>query len=248
MLSVFRSFRRAGDGFTTVELITVVVVMAILACFILSISGSGRHPALTRTAMEIKEIQLALESYKADHGTYPHQPLAVSGRIPPVTSRAGKSNVPSALLDPRTNGNSIPDKRSYANASLELYEALTGDLSLSGTGGGAGVTNYISDMRPVVFGRYSENAPISGTNPVTYLSDVFGNCYSYSTANATAVSTGTSPVLGYPSTTATYPGFNSTYDLWSTCGQIQDPYNGGKGSTNAPGASGDPMLGWIKNW
>ena len=247
MQMLIRPLRRLGNGFTRIELLVVLVVIAILAGLILSTSGViTRHSPHTQS--EIEALETALESYKADHGAYPHQPLALNGSIPAVISRGGRTNVPSDLLDPQTNGNSLPDDSVYANASLELYEALTGDLSLSGTGGGAGVTNYIHDMRPFIYGRYNSNAPISGTNPVTYLSDPFGNCYGYSTAKAIAISTGTSSISGYPSTSGTYPGFNSTYDLWSTGGQIQAPYNGGPGSTNAPGEPGDPMLQWIKNW
>jgi|GEM_PF-1172038 prepilin-type N-terminal cleavage/methylation domain-containing protein len=239
MHQLIRSVRRLRDGFTLIELLTVMAVVAILTGIIISIYGLiNKHAAATRADGEIQTLESALESYKTDHGAYPHQPLAVSGSIPPVITTEGQTNVPSDLLDPRTNGNSQSNNATYANASLELYEALTGDLSLSGTGGGPGVTNYIRDMRQDVYGRYYSNAPVSGTNPVTYLSDPFGNCYGYSTANSTAITTGSAP----------YPGFNSTYDLWSTGGQAQTPYNGGTGSPNAPGAPGDPMLQWVKNW
>jgi type II secretory pathway pseudopilin PulG len=218
-----------------------MAVIAILASLVLSISGLVTRNATGNSAQsEIKTLESALESYKTDHGAYPHQPLAVSGSIPAITSNGTQTNVPSDNLDPRTNGNSQYSNGNslYVQASLELYEALTGDLSLSGTGGGPGVTNYIRDMRQDIYGRYYSNVPVSGTNQVQYLSDPFGNCYGYSTANATAVSTGKSPV----------PGFNSTYDIWSTGGQVLAPFNGGSGSSNAPGAPGDPMLQWIKNW
>jgi len=239
MQLLIRSPRRLRGGFTLIELLTVMAVIAILAGLILSVSGyATKKGALARAESELKALESALESFKTDHGAYPHQPLAVSGSIPAITGGGSQTNVPSDLLDPRTNGNSQYNNSAYANASLELYEALTGDLSLSGTGGGAGVTNYIRDMRQDIYGRYYSNVPISGTNQVTYLSDPFGNCYGYSTANATAVSTGTSPGAG----------FNSTYDIWSTAGQVQNPSNGGTGASDAPGAPGDPMLQWIKNW
>jgi prepilin-type N-terminal cleavage/methylation domain-containing protein len=251
MQSLIRTLRRLRDGFTLIELLTVMAVIAILAALILSVSGyATKKGALARAETEIKALEAALESYKTDNGTYPHQPLAISGSITYQPNNGGtQSNIPSDLLDPRQSGNSqYSPNGGYTNASVELYEALTGDLALSGTGGGAGVTNYIRDMRQDVYGRYYSNVPISGTNPVLYLSDPFGNCYGYSTANATATSTGTSPVQGYPSSSAPLPGFNSTYDIWSTGGQVLTPFNGGAGSSNAPGAPGDPMLQWIKNW
>jgi prepilin-type N-terminal cleavage/methylation domain-containing protein len=248
MRSLIRSFRRL-DSFTLIELLTVMAVIAILAALVLSISGfASKKAATARAEAEIKALSVACESYKTDQGAYPHQPMSIvsgaatSGSIPAVSG----TNVPSDVLDPRTNGNSQSQNSSYANASLELYEALTGDISTSGTGGGPGVTNYIHDMKPDIYGRYFSNASVSATNPVTYLSDPFGNCYGYSTAYSTAVATGTSLVPGYPTSTSPYPGFNPTFDLWSTGGQVATPYTG-QGS-NGAGQPGDPMLQWIKNW
>jgi hypothetical protein len=82
---------------------------------------------------------------------------------------------------------------------------------------------------------------------VTYLSDPFGNCDGYSTANSTSITTGTITTGAYPSGGVADPGFNSTYDLWSTGGAVAAPYVG-TGGANAPGSPGDPMLQWIKNW
>jgi prepilin-type N-terminal cleavage/methylation domain-containing protein len=248
MHKFIRSLCRNG-GFTLIELLTVMAVIAVLAGLILSVSGyATKKSAMARADAEVKALSLACESYKADNGGYPHQPLAVSGSIPYGAGQAGgtATNVPSDLLDPRTMGNSESNNALYANASLELYEALTGDLSQSGTGGGPGVTNYIHDMKPDVMGRSYPDVPVSGTNQVQYLSDPFGNCYGYSTANSTSASTGTNTVQGYPTTSSAYPGYNPTFDLWSTAGSVSSPYSGG-GAT-APGSAGDPALQWTKNW
>jgi prepilin-type N-terminal cleavage/methylation domain-containing protein len=243
-----RPLRHLG-GFTLIELLTVMAVIAILAGLILSISGyAEKKGALARAQAEIGALSTALEAYKTDNGAYPHQPVAVSGTIQTITNNP--SNVPSDLLDPRTMGNSTYTTSSqypYAQASVELYEALSGDLSLSGTGGGQGTKNYITDLRQDAYGRSVANAAVSGTNPVLYLADPFGNCYGYSTANSTSVATGTSTITaGYPSTTAVYPGYNPTFDLWCTGGQTAAPYSGG-GAT-APGTPGDPTLQWVKSW
>lgn len=243
MRSLIRSLRRPG-GFTLIELLTVMAVIAILAGLVLSISGyATKKGATARAQTEVQALSLACESFKTDNGAYPHQALASGGTI--LTS----GTIPSDALDPRTNGNSQSQNATYANASLELYEALTGDLSLSGTGGGPGVHNYITDFKQDVYGRtYMNQAIASGSNTVQYLSDPFGNCYGYSTANATSVSgTGGPTVSGYPMGSAVNPGFNPTFDLWSTGGQVNPPY-GATGTTQLPGAPGDPMLQWIKNW
>ncbi len=200
----------------------------------LSISGFANHKAaLARAQAEIQALSAACESYKTDNGVYPRQPVAVSGSIPAITGSGSSSNVPSDILYPAgssANGNSLPTQTAYTNASLELYEALSGDLSCSGTGGGPGVHNYIADLRQDTLGRSTPSSPVSASNPVLYLSDPFGNSYGYSTACAT---TGTN-------------GYNPTYDMWSTGGLTTNPYSG-TGAT-APGTPGDPMLQWIKNW
>jgi len=236
-----RLFRRKGS-FTLIELLTVMAVIAILAALVLSISGfAEKKAALGRAQVELKTLENACESYKADNGTYPYQPLAISGSIPPITNRGvTSSSVPSDLLFPAganaTGVSNYVPNSVYANASLELYEALTGDVYCSGTGGGSGTKNYIPEFRPDAFGRSQPNAPIAaGTNAVEYFSDPFGNCYGYSTACATASALGV---------TGTY-GYNATFDLWSTGGQIN---NGSGTATLGSGQAGDPMLQWVKNW
>ena len=247
MRNLIRFPRRLG-GFTLIELLTVMTVIAILAGLVLSISGfANKKAALARAQAEIQALSTGCESYKADNGSYPHQPVAVSGSIPAITGlNTASSNIPSDMLDPRTNGNSTSNSGgAYINASLELYEALTGDVSCTGTGGGPGVRNYIADIRQDAFGRTNSTAVVSSSNTVLYLSDPFGNCYGYSTANGSAVTSGATGVTGYTPPT-TNPGFNPTYDLWCTGGNLNSP-NTGTGTT-APGAPGDPMLQWIKNW
>ncbi len=235
--------RRLLRGFTLIELLTVMTIIAILAALILYGSGYAlKKAALARAFSEIQAISAACEHYKQDNGTYPHQQLAVSGSIQTTTNVP----IPSDTLDPRTNGNSIYTvtsgnnaTNSYTAASLELYEALTGDLSLTGTGN-AGTPNYLSEgLKQDVYGRLNMGAAVSGSNPVEYLSDPFGNCYGYSTACDTTISSGSSTVSGY-NYPPSFPGFNMTFDLWSTGGNTGTP-------STPPGQTGDPALGWIKN-
>jgi prepilin-type N-terminal cleavage/methylation domain-containing protein len=239
LASSLRRLRRIArrGAFTLIELLTVMAVIAILAGLVISISGyATKQGALARAAAEIAAVSTAIGRFHNDNGIYPHQYLALSGSIP--TSGL----IYSDLLDPRTNGNSLSTDSAYTNASLELYEALTGDLTCSGTAP-VGSTNYIGEgVKQDIYGRNNPNAPVSGSNQVLYLQDPFGNSYGYSTANNTATATGNSPVTGYPNGTVTYPGFNPTFDLWST-----------GGSTNTPSTSGtvaDPTasLGWKTNW
>jgi len=215
-----------------------MVVIAILAGLILSIAGfAQKKAALSRASAEIQAISAACESYKADNGTYPHQLLAQSGTIPTTSGTA-----PSDILYPTKTGASLYAAGSvYVNASMELYEALTGDLYNDGfqtAAIAAGTRNYIADMKPDVWGRSNPNAAVFKTNPVLYLSDPFGNCYGYSTAQATAIASGSS--------TATN-GYNPTFDLWCTAGNTASPYTATSGA-QASGSAGDPMLQWVRNW
>jgi len=227
---IFPRLRR--HAFTLVELLTVIAVIAILAGLILSISGyASRKAALSRARTEVAALANACESYKADNGAYPHQALANGGSVP-----AGAS-IPSDFLypaGPSATGNSSSGNPLYTNASLELYEALSGDLTASGTG--SSTKNYIADLKQDILGRNNPSLPVSPSNTVLYLGDPFGNSYGYSTAYGTAVMSGSTSKVGY----------NTTFDLWSTGGTLSTPFSGG-GAT-ASGAPGDPMLQWVTNW
>ena len=290
MRLLIRSFTRLGGftrsgvsrrgGFTLIELLTVMTIIAILAGLIFSIAGYvTKKGALARATAEIKAIETGCENYHADNGIYPHQPLAISGSIPAISGIGSNSNVPSDALFPAgttPNGNSVPGTAPstaggaptspYASASLELYEALTGDLSCTGTGGGIGqngqpVPNYIADMKPDVWGRSNMSMAVGVSNPVYFLSDPFGNSYGYSTAynaayNATYNATYSADIAGGMSpgqassaaiTAATVAaaaaGYNPTYDLWSTGGNVSPP-----NPATTSGKPGDPMLQWPTNW
>jgi prepilin-type N-terminal cleavage/methylation domain-containing protein len=265
-----RSLRRLG-AFTLIELLTVMAVIAILAGLILSIAGYvQKKGAMQRASAEISALSLACQNYKSDNGAYPELvPPSSSGMTSygsaTVNVSADSSNVPSDNLDPRTMGNpstlygsgAAGSGVSYGNiqnlqssASLELYVALSGDVSLSGTGGGPGSHNYIQDFRPDALGRAYTNASVSGTNPVQYFGDPFGNPYGYSTANnffqqyAQTVGSGKP---NYPEGLGGPPGYSPTFDLWSTAGNTANPYTG-SGTTNGAGSPGDPELGWVKSW
>lgn len=229
---------RLAHAFTLIELLTVMAVIAILAGLVLEIGGyAQKKAAMARATTEIHAFETACESYKSDNGNYPHQPLASGGSI-----QSG-GVVPSDYLypaGPSASGNSAPSNTTYQQASLELYEALSGDLSCTGTGGGPGTKNYIADFKPDSFGRSSMTTPVGTNNPVLYLADPYQNCYGYSTAEATAITSGSTVNGG-----TTY-GYNATFDVWSTGGSHATPYTGS--GTTGPNAPGDPQLQWIKNW
>jgi len=68
-LSALRSPR---SGFTLLELLVVIAIIAILAGLILSTAGGiQKMAARKRAEAEVKAMEAALESYKADNGDYP---------------------------------------------------------------------------------------------------------------------------------------------------------------------------------
>ena len=105
----------------------------------------------------------------------------------------------------------------YQAASLYLYNALFGATAGSRTPN-TGARSYFVFKPNMLF-------PADQTQTVQYIQDPFGNSYGYSTID--------NPVAN-PSPT---PGYNPTFDLWSTTGLSANP---GNPDTITPQ--------WIKNW
>src|SRR5213080_3251121 len=98
------SFRAEG-AFTLIELLVVIAIIIILAGLILATTGYvQKKGARSRAETEIAAMSAALESYKADNGTYPTDP-----------NKTEQVN-PTASPIPMT-------------ASLYLYEQLSGDTN-----------------------------------------------------------------------------------------------------------------------
>jgi type II secretion system protein G len=161
-----RGERRSNAAFTLLELLVVITIIIALAGLILGTVGYvQKKGARSRAEAEIAALSAALESYKADNGTYPTNPDT-------------DALVPNTQGDPRT--------AAYQNASLYLYKELSGDHNadrrvdatddLSGNG-----------VVPKSYFAFKPNtllpAPPS-TSAVTGLRDPFGNSYGYSTAKA----------------------------------------------------------------
>ena len=117
------------------------------------------------------------------------------------------------------NAQTSLDPSAYQAASLYLYNALFGATAGSRTPN-TGARSYFVFKPNMLF-------PADQGRAVQYIQDPFGNSYGYSTID--------NPVAN-PSPT---PGYNPTFDLWSTAGIAPSP-------TPAPPATQQDL--WIKNW
>ena len=110
----------------------------------------------------------------------------------------------------------------FIAACQDLYKALSGDFD------GNPATKSAQDTKS--YFTFKTNM-LSTTSPA-YIRDPFGNSYGYSTAYQ-------ADVEANPANT-TRPGYNPTFDLWSTCGETAKQPNGDTFQQY--------QLRWVKNW
>src|SRR5438105_2733157 len=119
------------QAFTLVEMLVVITIILILSAILLNVSGYVNNKAArSRAEGEIRAISVALESYKADNGTYPKPLLAPGSRQATGSQQASNSN----FTPPTTY-----TEDQYRQA---LYEGLTGDGEemMGGISGGKSTT------------------------------------------------------------------------------------------------------------
>jgi prepilin-type N-terminal cleavage/methylation domain-containing protein len=187
---------RRVRGFTIIELLIVITIIAVLASLVLGVAGYvNRKGATSRVEAEMKAMEAACESYKSDNGIYPRDTATTD------------------VLNAQTDCD--PATATYMGASLSLYKELSGAKTSPYRVKDANATQYMA-FNPRML------SPSAGT--VTNIRDPFGYSYGYSTINQ-ANNEKTPPANPAP-------GYNPTFDLWSTAG--------GQAVADQPK--------WIKNW
>ena len=186
--------KKFGPGFTLIELLTVISVIAVLSALILGTAGYiQRKAATSRAQSEIKAMEAACESYKADNGTYPMDSGSTTAATNVLHTSGGSIN-----YDPGSF-----DASAYKAACAVLYQAITGDGNNKINSGGAASSGKMASAGKC----YMELKPSqTGSDSGFYIMDPFGYSYGYSTIQSP-------PPLGTGSN-----GNNATFDLWSTAG------------------------------
>jgi prepilin-type N-terminal cleavage/methylation domain-containing protein len=212
--------RSSELAFTLVEMLTVMAIIAILTGLVIATAGFVQNKAARERALgEIQEMSTACESYKTDNGSYPQ------------SDKTDK-------LDPRQDGNPVTG-RIYKDASITLYSALSGDFEPEDKPDGKPEKKAYIQFLP---NRLNTTKDGSGNVLVVdFLQDPFGNSYGYSTVGLKEEidyreQLRADPTKARPSSGKA--GYNSTFDMWCTAGQI---------ITGA--ASSNPNSNkWVRNW
>jgi type II secretory pathway pseudopilin PulG len=187
--------RLSPNGFTLVELITVIAVLIVIAALTIGIVALvNRKAGVTKALTEIGAMQSLCAAYNNDHGSYPQ-------------------NADTDALDPRVDAD--PASSKYQKASLHLYSCITGDFLPGGAPDGRpdnGKPSYATFL-PRQLGTKK-------SGEVLFIQDPFGSAYGYSTAGSVVeaqyrAALRSNPNLARPSA---LKGYKSTFDLWSTGG------------------------------
>ena len=165
-------FRSKKNGFTFVELLVVMAIIALLSSIILAQLNKSRMKSRdARRIADVKQIQLALSLYYNDNGVYPSSPLSSAANfVPNYISTLPKD--PSSQLDyayaglqgyaPTASGGAKPCGSYHLGAKLEdtgnnaLNDAFQGVPS-SGTMSGKNDGNTCDS------GSFAGNADIAAS-------------------------------------------------------------------------------------
>ncbi len=229
---------KSSSAFTLVEMLTVMVVIAVLASLVVAVQAFAQRKAATsRAEGEIKTMVAACESYKGDFGNYPRD-LGPDGK--------GKDSWTDDL-DPRKDGNPNSDK--YQKACLFLYKAISGDAKPGVDASTPALRDDKPDGKPETKG-YFEFAPNqlnkNSSGEIRFIQDPFGNAYGFSTAGAKTEEDYREKLQQGGKDTPPRPtgdaakGYNPTFDLWSTGGVVN--------KSSKPADLDSDRKRWVKNW
>lgn len=213
-LIAFRT-RRHAAGFTLLELLVVISIMALLAS--LTLMGF-RHASITssrnRTSAFHRGIMSALENYRTDNGEYPEP-----------RSTTQKTNFGPASYE--------------IGGALMLYQAISGDGNSEIRTAGAGSSSSDGKLDDAELSAiYMKDMPkelVVKTSNGWMLADGFGHPFQY-----TYPQLPDNAKKGTPSTNT----INTTYDLWSFAEDDKNTSNTTLGAKQDTKTSGKWIKNW----
>jgi type II secretory pathway pseudopilin PulG len=171
----------------------IIAVILLLAGLVVAIANVVMNKSARNLAQtQIKELSLACERYRTDHGSYPQ-------------------SADTDALDPQLHF--APTAPGYAKACLHLYSCLAGDHLPAGAPDGK------PDPGESMYHTFKPKELMTGpTGTVSYIRDPFGQCYGYSTIGATTEADYRAQLKISSTVARPNPpqGYNPTFDLWST--------------------------------
>ena len=134
----------AKKGFTLIELMVVIAIIAILASIGMVVySGLQKNARLSKRIQDLQAIKLALETYKSAVGNYPN--AASEGCISTTLTALVPNYMPVLPLDPSGGTNCYIYKSNAASASSD-YKVRTSNTEMT-TVEYSGQPNYIDPRR-----------------------------------------------------------------------------------------------------
>lgn len=126
--------RRTANGFTLVELLIVIVVIAILAAVsVVAYNGTQDRANFSVMRADIASIQKAIEMYKSIHGTYPNSIDCTYHQYGWCGWNQGKNDALVPGLVPELMSTTPTLDTSRAHADSYLYQSRAANCSHEGS-------------------------------------------------------------------------------------------------------------------
>jgi prepilin-type N-terminal cleavage/methylation domain-containing protein len=102
--------RRARAGFTLIELMAVIVILAILITFLVArLSGSGELVEVRLCRARLGLVEAAIREYESERGSFPSSSFRPEQGPPPNATNLGAEALFLALWSPDWGGTTLPE-------------------------------------------------------------------------------------------------------------------------------------------